>query len=110
MVTVKNLHTVLFDYLSLSIDRKVFTLRFAALLSEIEKSGEPPAIELAHAMYSHLVLAIAGAIPEIELRKRLAAEATIIEISPEFEGDSKKPFVRKQETSSSYSPVDPVLV
>jgi hypothetical protein len=84
MVFVTDFHTVVFDYLSELIDRKEFTLRFASLFSGIEKDGEPSAIKLANAMYSHLVLAIAGAINEDDLRSRLAEQTRVVEVSPQY--------------------------
>jgi hypothetical protein len=84
MISVTDFHTVVFDYLTESINRKEFTLRFASLLSGIEKDGEPSAIKLANAMYSHLVLAIAGAIDEGDLRSRLAEQARIVEVYPKY--------------------------
>ncbi len=104
MVTVTDFRTVVFDYLSLSTDRKVFTLRFAELLSGIEKYGDPPAIELGHALYSHLVLAIAGAITEDELRDRIAHEFTTVKVN--WVLNEKEPSFRRS-ASADYSYAEP---
>jgi len=100
-------NAVVFDYLSLSIDRKVFTLRFAELLSWIEKYGDPPAVELCNALYSHLVLAIAGAITEEELRERLARQLQIVKVEPPYQVEDLS--VVKSASSSQYSPAYLVL-
>jgi hypothetical protein len=112
MVSVAEFHTVVFDYLSLSIDRKVFTLRFAALLSGIEKYGDPPAVELCNALYSHLVLAIAGAITEDELRNRLAKQLEVVSVAPQYL-DENLAVVKTTVSSASsykYDPADLALV
>ncbi len=103
MVTVDNFHTVVFDYLSLSIDRKLFTLRFAELLSGIEKYGDAPAIELGHALYSHLVLAIAGAISEEILRARLADEVSTINVLPQFRASESSVVTQNSASQYDYS-------
>jgi hypothetical protein len=107
-VFVTDFHKVVFEYLSLSVDRREFTLRFAALLSGIEERGEPSAIKLGNALYSHLVLAIAGAIPEDELRDRLAEQVRTVEIEPTYR-DQELVSVLKANPPSNPSPAELVF-
>jgi len=108
MVSVTDFQKIVFEYLSLSIDRKEFTLRFAALLSGIEKHGEPSAIKLGNAIYFHLVLAIAGGISELELRDRLAEQFRTVEVLPKYR--VKKPAsVLKGAPASIPSPAELVF-
>jgi hypothetical protein len=105
MVSVTDFRKVVFDYLSLATDRKEFTLRFAALLSGIEKHGDPDAIRLGNALYSDLALAIVGAIPESELRSRLAQQFLNVEIEPSYRVD-KPSSVIKENPPSDYKPAE----
>ncbi len=108
MVSVTDFHKIVFEYLTGSVDRKVFTHRFAELFYNVEKHGDPSAIALAYAIESHLAEAITGLIPEEELRVALSKCVIETHVCDGFRADSTVGLV-KEDTSSPYKRADVVF-
>ena len=103
MASVSDFHKVVVEYLAGSVDRKVFTKRFAELFYNIEKSGDLAAIELSYAIEAYLAEAISGLVTEGDLRdalSRCVSGASVkVQISEGFRADSAF-RVEKEDTSS----------
>jgi hypothetical protein len=102
MVSITDLQNVVFEYLSRSIDRKVFTMRIAEMLFRIPKDGNADVVGLAYAIQSRIGEAIVGLISEEELRSELSKRVISIEISKESRPVSRSKV--EKETHSLYSP------
>jgi hypothetical protein len=111
MVTVTDFRKVVSEYLSRSIDRSVFTKRFAELFYNIEKCGDGPSIELGNAIEARLAEAISGLISENDLRDALTLLSLDVCVFPEFRADSAFRVVTERDNSSSpYTSAGMVLV
>jgi hypothetical protein len=87
MVSVTDLHNVVSEYLTGSIDRKAFSRHLFAMMYGIEKTEDAVVIELGYEIEFSLAEAIAGLIAEEELRSRLARcvnSTTSVSVAEDF--------------------------